>query len=90
MEERMKYNPYYDAHETSLSKLNEHDWMILSSRWGRGIDWYVHKIGSQWAIIDAFGHWPLFKTKRAAGEAADNLLLAESRYRSGKRLGFIT
>ena len=87
----MTANPYFDANETSLSKLSEHDWAILSSRWSKGIDWYVHKLGSQWEVIESFGKKiPLFKTKRAAGEFADNLLLAESRYRAGKRLGFIT
>ena len=87
----MADNPYYDAYETSLCSLSEHDWQILSNRHARGIDWYVHKLGSRWEVIDLFGkNIPLFKTKRQAGEFADNLLLATSRYRAGKRLGFIT
>lgn len=56
-------------------------WTILHHRWARGIDWYVHKVGTRWAILEAFGRFPHFRTKRAAGEVADALILAESRWR---------
>lgn len=75
-------NPFYAAHETSLSKLSDHDWRILNSRFLRGIDWYVEKIGSRWYPSEAFGNWPPFRTKRAAGEAAENLVMAEVRHRA--------
>ena len=68
--------------ETSLSKLSEHDWKVLSSRHSRGIDWMVHKMGRHWVITPSeLKGFPLFKTKREAYEAADNLILAESHWR---------
>jgi len=79
----MSANPFYDAHETSLSKLDDHDWHILSSRWHRGIDWTVGKVGKRWEITGRLGEgFPLFKTKTAAHDAASTLILMESRYRS--------
>jgi hypothetical protein len=66
--------------ETSLSKLSEHDWNILRNTWSRGVDWYVQKVGKRhWVPIEAFGNFPLFKTKREADEAATTLLLWEAR-----------
>jgi hypothetical protein len=75
-------NPFYDAHETSLSHLSDHDWNVLKSRWHKGVDWYVHKTGSRWTIIEAIGKFPLFRTKRHACQVADDLMLAESHWRS--------
>ena len=73
---------YYDVHDTSLSKLDEHDWNVLKNRWCRGIDWCVRKIGRQWMItLDHFDGFGLFKTKRAAMEAVDKLILAEAGWR---------
>lgn len=75
------------AHETSLSKLSEHDWQVLSNRWARGVDWYVRKVGKRhWTPIEALGRFPLFTTKKAAELAATNLILAESHWRAAKRL----
>ena len=71
--------------ETSLARLSEHDWQILSNTWARGVDWYVQKIGRKWAPIEIFGAFPLFKTKREAEAAATTLLLWESRNRALKR-----
>jgi hypothetical protein len=78
-------NPYYDAYETSLSRLSNHDWRILDSRWARGIDWIVYKVGKKWALIDDFGRFPLFTTKKAAYEAGTKLILAESRWRAAQQ-----
>lgn len=80
-------NPYYDVHETSLSKLSEHDWNVLSSRWRRGIDWNVAKLGKRhWYILgEQFKAWRLFKTKTAAYEAHNVIMLAEARSRAAKR-----
>jgi hypothetical protein len=77
------------AHSTSLSTLSDHEWHILSSRWSRGIDWTVCKMGRKWIInIDhpSFRAFPLFRTKTAAYDAATNLILAESRYRASRRI----
>ncbi len=74
-------NPFYDAYETSLSKLSEHEWRILQSTWARGEDYWIYKVGKKWALIDAFGGFPLFKTKTAAHDAGTKLILAESRHR---------
>jgi len=70
------------THETSLSKLDNHDWQILSHRWARGIDWCVEKIGRKWAVQACFGNFPLFKTKTAAYNTVSALILAESRHRN--------
>jgi hypothetical protein len=75
-------------YRTSLNRLSEHDWHILSNTWARGVDHYVFKVGRRgWRILDTFGNFPIFKTKKAAEEAASNLLLAESAYRAAKRNG---
>lgn len=72
--------------ETSLARLDDHEWQILSNTWARGVDWYVRKIGRRgWTPIDIFGTFPLFKTKREAEQAATTLLLWESRNRALKR-----
>lgn len=75
-------NPFYNAHETSLSKLSDHDWNVLRHRAARGIDWTVEKIGRKWAVQSCFGNFPMYRTKREAGEVAGNLILAESRWRA--------
>jgi hypothetical protein len=71
--------------ETSLSKLSEHDWSILSNRWARGIDWNIEKLGKKWHILGDTGGFPLFKTKSAAYDALTNLILAESHHRAWLR-----
>lgn len=38
--------------------------------WIRGIDWCVVKCGKNWRLLDCFGDFPLFKTKKAAYESA--------------------
>ena len=79
-------NPYFDASPTSLSVLSEHDWRILSNTWSRGIDWCVTKIGKKWMVSERISSGaPLFRTKKAAGDFADKLVLAESRHRSRLR-----
>ncbi len=70
------------AYETSLSKLSDSEWHQISNRWARGIDWNVQKFGRKWAIMgEHFQAFPFFRTKRAAGDALDKLILAESHYR---------
>ena len=75
-----------DCHETSLSKLSDHDFQILKSRWNRGIDWIVHRCGRKWELISDFGNFPLFDTKSAAYDAGTNLILIESRYRASRAI----
>ena len=79
-------DPFYAAYETSLSKLDDHEWNIIRNRWARGIDWCVGKVGRKWQVIDCFGRgWPLFKTKTAAHDAVSNLVVAESHWRGKLR-----
>jgi hypothetical protein len=47
--------------------------------WSRGIDWCVFKIGRQWRCADCFGFPVLFKTKKAAYEAATAMVLETAR-----------
>ncbi len=75
----------FTPEETSLSRLDNHDWQILSNAWSRGVDWYVRKVGCKWCPIEPFGAFPLFKTKREAEEAATRLILWESRCRAKRR-----
>lgn len=76
-------NPFYDAHETSLSTLSEHDWSVLRNTVARGVDYFVGKLGRRWQIIlPAFSTFPLYRTKTAAYEACSNLVIAESRWRA--------
>lgn len=76
-------NPFYTAHETSLSLLSEHDWNVLRSHWSRFSGFsFCRKIGRQWTV-EGFGiRGPLFKTKTAAEQYVSNLICAESRRRS--------
>jgi hypothetical protein len=78
-------NPFYDAYETSLSRLSDSQWAQLSNFWSRGSDWTVSKVGRKWLLSERFGNFPLFKTKKEACEAASRLILAESRWRGKKR-----
>jgi hypothetical protein len=76
-------NPFHAAHDTSLSSLSDHDWQVLRSRWHKGIDWNVGKLGRFWQVTgDCFKGAPLFKTKKAAFDYASNLILAESHWRA--------
>jgi len=79
-------NPFYSAHSTSLSNLDDGEWSQISCRWGRGIDWNVAKVGKKWEITGRLGQgFPLFQTKTAAYEAASTLILAESSWRGHQR-----
>ena len=80
---------YSDAHPTSLSTLSEDDWHSLKNRFERGIDWVIRKMGRGWMIApiaSQFRGFPLFRTKRAAGETVEALILAESHWRDYQRL----
>ncbi len=46
--------------------------------WCRGIDWCVCKVGKKWALLDCFGNFPLFTTKKAAYEAATAFVMLKS------------
>lgn len=80
-------NPFYDAYETSLSKLDDGEWSQVSCRWSRGIDWNVHKVGKRhWEVAGRLGQGVrLFKTKTAAYEYGSNLILAESHWRGHQK-----
>ena len=78
----MTINPFYAAHETSLSRLPEHDWQILRNRSHRGINWTVEKLGRRWLVQGCFGNFPSYRTKHEAGEMIDNLIIAESHHRA--------
>ena len=68
---------------TSLGKLSDHDWHVLSSRWSRGIDWNVAKVGKRhWRILGDVGGFPLFSTKTAAFDAMSELICRESAHRA--------
>jgi hypothetical protein len=76
-----------DEMETSLSQLTESEWNEARNRWARGIDGCVEKVGKKWSVSPAISSgFPLFKTKREAGEAADRLVLLESKCRLHKTL----
>jgi hypothetical protein len=76
------------AHETSLSKLSDHDWNVLRSRWHRGIDWNVKRLGHGWEIIGDLGRgFPIFPTKTMAYNAGEALILAESLRRAALKEG---
>lgn len=76
------------AYETSLSRLSDHDWAILSSRASKGWDWNVHKLGRKWIIGgEAFANWPLYPTKTAAYDAFSAIICAEARHRAAHRTG---
>lgn len=66
---------------TTLSHLTNHDWQIISSRWSRGIDWVVTKRGSRWMPMPSL-MLPTYRTKKAAYEAATDLVLRESSHRA--------
>ncbi len=46
------------------------DRQMATNLWMRGIDWCVRKVGKRWALVDCFGNFPLFNTKKAAYETA--------------------
>lgn len=46
------------------------------NNWTRGIDWCVRKVGKKWALLDCFGNFPLFKTKKEAYEYATRFVLS--------------
>lgn len=76
-----------DAYETSLSKLDAHEWAILRNQWAKGSDWNIAKLGRLWRIMgEHFETWPPYKTKRAASEAHDVIICAEARWRAYQRL----
>lgn len=68
---------------TSLGKLSNHDWHVMRSRWSRGVDWFVFKVGKRhWRLADEYGNFPLFTTKAAAYRVGSDLILAESCHRA--------
>ena len=42
--------------------------------WAHGIDWCVMKVGKKWRLMDCFGNFPLFNTKKSAYEAAESFI----------------
>lgn len=79
-------NPFFAAYETSLSKLSEHDWRVLSAHWSQFSGFsFCRKTGRKWTV-EGFGiSGPLFTTKTAAEEYVSNLILAESKWRAHER-----
>jgi hypothetical protein len=75
-----------EAHETSLSKLSDHDWQVLRSHWSMYSGFsFCRKLGRKWTV-DGFGIvGPLFTTKGAAERYVSNLICAESRWRAAQR-----
>jgi len=67
--------------------MTDHEWQIALNRWARGIDWCVTRIGrNKWEVGGTFGKgWPLFRTKKAAGEAIDRFILLHSDLRRRKQ-----
>ena len=65
---------------TGLTFLSDHDWQVVRSRWFRGIDWNVEKIGrNKWTLIGQLGSGlKPFRTKTAAYNAGSELIRAES------------
>jgi hypothetical protein len=61
-----------DGMEASKVNLN-----MAQNFWERGSDWCVRKVGKKWALLDCFGNFPLFKTKKEAYEMATNFILLE-------------
>ena len=80
-------NPFYTAHETSLSKFSEHDWNVLRSHWARYSGFsFCRKIGRKW-MVEGFGisHPSLFTRKGDAERYVSDLICAESRWRSHQK-----
>lgn len=79
-------NPFYDAHETSLSSKDDHDWNVLRSHWMRfGGFSFCRKLGRKWTV-EGFGiSGPLFDRKGDAERYVSNLICAESRWRGHQR-----
>ena len=50
--------------------------------WMRGIDWCVAKCGKKWVLLDCFGNFPLFNTKKAAYEAATAFVMLKQEERT--------
>lgn len=66
-----------------ISRLTDHDWLVLSSRWARGINWIVTIRGRRWGLSKEFGDRCTFKTKDEAWSVANKIVLEESRRRKG-------
>lgn len=80
-------NPFYTAHETSLSKLSDHDWNVLRSHWSMFSGFsFCRKVGRKWTV-EGFGisHPQLFIRKGDAEQYVSNLILAESRWRAAQQ-----
>lgn len=69
---------------TTLSHLSNSEWQQISNRWSRGIDWIVTKHGNRWAVMPSL-MLPTYQTKKAAYEAATDLVLRESTHRALNR-----
>lgn len=76
-------NPFYDAYETSLNRLDDHDWNVLRSHWAQfGSFSFCRKLGRKWTV-EGFGiTGPLFGNKRDAADYVDKLICAASRWRA--------
>lgn len=66
------------------SKANEYNPEKAIGLWMKGSDYYVFKIGKYWRLSDSFGNFPLFKTKKAAVEMADNFVMLKNEERLAK------
>ena len=67
-----------------MPDLNDHDMHVLSNQWAQfGADHFIDKLrkGRGWITVGAFGvDIPtVFKTRKAAREAVDNLVLERCR-----------
>src|SRR4051812_26227050 len=69
---------------TSLGVLSESDWNALSAGWTMyGASHYVSKLGRHWVVSERVGRgFGVFKTKRAAMDAVDELLGREWKHRT--------
>lgn len=45
--------------------------------YAKGIDYCVTSIGRKWTLVDCFGNFPLFDTKRDAYEMASNVVIMD-------------
>ena len=54
----------------STGREDEMNANMATNFWMRGIDWCVVRCGRKWRLLDCFGNFPLFNTKKAAYEAA--------------------
>ena len=56
--------------------------MMAENFWMRGVDYCVRKCGKKWSLVDCFGNFPLFNTKKAAYEAATAYIMLKAEERA--------